>query len=420
MIRKGLRPGFRIALDTGNSGHAYRRVMPFRKSWLAIGILLVFDLIFLIPAVTTFQQAATEWGKFDDLFDLVSALFLTGWLLGWSIAPLLMTTILAMMLFGREVIRVSPGKLELFLGLPGVGVVATYDVTKMRNLCFERPPKKSGKSWRGPHIAFDYAANTGAFGSNLTEFDVSEIKGNIERASGHSIRVGRARPIELEGEWEPEVILAEATPPEPLLAEASISTEPVTITSLSTITLVIANLVPLTGAVFLGWDLGNVMVLYWAESAVIGFFNILKIIVIGRWLALLAGPFFVGHFGAFMAVHFLFIYGIFVQGMQDNSGGDLTEVAAMFVNLWPALAVLFASHAFSFIANFLGRKEYRGRSVQTQMSEPYSRIILMHLVLILGGGLTLVLGEAMPVLFLVIVLKIVADVKAHLKQRSSQ
>ena len=109
MIRKGLRPRLRPALGLPDDLGGFRKVMPFRRSWLAIGILAAFDIAFLIPAVMTFQQAAAEWGKFDDLFDLVSALFLTAWLIGWSIGPLLMTFILALLLFGREVIRVRPG-----------------------------------------------------------------------------------------------------------------------------------------------------------------------------------------------------------------------------------------------------------------------------------------------------------------------
>ena len=119
-----------------------------------------------------------------------------------------------------------------------------------------------------------------------------------------------------------------------------------------------------------------------------------------------------------MAVHFLFIYALFVQGPEDLSGGDLSEVAHMFASLWPALLVLFASHAFSFYSNFLGRKEYRGGTVQKQMSEPYQRIIFMHLVVIFGGGATLISGESTPVLLIVIGAKIWVDLKAHLKQRS--
>ena len=52
------------------------------------------------------------------------------------------------------------------------------------------------------------------------------------------------------------------------------------------------------------------------------------------------------------------------------------------------------------------------------MSEPYSRIVFMHMVLIFGGGLTLFLGQPAPVLIIVIGLKIYFDIKAHLKQRS--
>ena len=62
------------------------------------------DLIFIIPLVTTIQEAAEQWSKFDSLIDLVGALFLSAWLLGWSIGPLLMTGILVLLLFGREVL----------------------------------------------------------------------------------------------------------------------------------------------------------------------------------------------------------------------------------------------------------------------------------------------------------------------------
>jgi hypothetical protein len=42
----------------------------------------------------------------------------------------------------------------------------------------------------------------------------------------------------------------------------------------------------------------------------------------------------------------------------------------------------------------------------------------MHLVVIFGGGLTLMLGESTLVLMIVIVLKIWVDLRAHLKQRT--
>jgi hypothetical protein len=184
---------------------------------------------------------------------------------------------------------------------------------------------------------------------------------------------------------------------------------------------VAANFAVLAGAVFYGWDLGMVMLLYWAESAIIGVFNLCKIVVIGRWAALLAAPFFAGHFGGFMAVHFLFLYALFIEGPAGFSGGtDLAEVAALFAGLWPALAILFFSHAFSFFRNFLGRKEYAERTVSYQMHEPYSRVIFMHLVLIFGGGLVMMLGDSEPVLLGIIVLKTAVDVWSHMRERKAR
>lgn len=417
MIRKGLRPRFRLGTNLAERAGRRKTLWRFRRSWVAITILAVMDAIFLVPAVTTFIQASDGWARFDSLFDLAFTVFLSAWLLGWSMAPLIMTLILVLMLLGRESLRVRPGVVELTVGLPFIGLAAVYDVSKMRNLRLENPPKKSGKSWRGQHFVFDYGANPVTFGSDVRDAELEDVRSLIETAGGTRIRSGDALPAETEELWEPEVV--EVAPAAPESAEAD--TEPVTATSASTLALVAANLVPVAGTLFLGWNLSDVLVLYWAESAVIGFFNIGKIILISRWGALFSVPFFVGHFGGFMAVHFLFIYTIFVKGLNgmNDGGGDLGDVAALFVTLWPALAALFLSHAYSFFTNFVGRGEYRRRTVKDQMGEPYGRIIFMQLVLILGGGLSMIIGQTTPVLLAVIALKIYFDVRAHVKEHKA-
>ena len=417
IIRKGLRPRIRVAFDRPVAMGEFRRALPFRRSWIAIALIAAFDLIFLVPAIMTFREAANAWGAFDDLFDLVGALFLSAWLLGWSFAPLALTLLLLLTLFGREVISAAPGVFRLFVGLPGVGAAAEYDVAGMRNLRIETPPPKSSRSWRGVHLAFDYGANTIRAGSDLDAAELGAIRHAIESASGTTIRNGDATPEELEATGKTRhAAKQQAALAAPQAGPTRIG-EPVTLTSASTLALIVANLVPLIGAAFFGWKLSDVMVLYWAESAVIGLFNICKIAVVGRWLALVAAPFFLSHFGAFMAVHFLFLYGFFIQGPGDGSGGDLVDVLRVFTELWPVLVVLFVSHALSFFMNFLGRGEYRERTLENLMSEPYSRIVFMHLVLILGGGLTLILGESTPVLLLAIAAKTGIDVRAHLAQR---
>jgi len=245
--------------------------------------------------------------------------------------------------------------------------------------------------------------------------ELGEVESGIEMASGKSIRRGDATEQELEAEWvEPPVKAPVSALVEPVVADP-----PKNPFTPSILLLIAANLVPLAGTAFFGWRLSDVMVLYWAESAVIGLFNVLKIVKIGGWPGLFAAIFFLGHFGGFMAVHFLFIYGIFVEGfVGDGPSGSLSEVFGLFVALWPALLALFVSHAYSYFSNFLGRREYQSHTVKDQMSDPYSRIVFMHLVLIFGGGLALVLGEPTLVIIGVILLKIVFDVRAHLKQHS--
>jgi putative flippase GtrA len=416
MKRKGTKPTLKFGFDLPPAQGEYRKVMPFNRSWLAIAILVAMDVIFLWPAITTFNQAVREWGHYDSLFDLVAAAFLSAWLLGWVIAPIIMTGILVLLLFGREVIKASPGVVEIFFGIPLIGLTARYDVAKMRNLRFERPLKKSGTAWRGTHLLFDYGANTVAFGSSVDGDEKAEVREQLEVATGARIRRGEALAGEIENLWEPE----KEVPPMLTPVVAGPANEAVKLTSASSLVLVAANLIPIAGSVFLDWRLADVMVLYWAESAIIGFFNVLKIAVVGRSMALLSGPFFVGHFGAFMAVHFLFLYHIFIQPQptQVASSDELAVVANLFLVLWPALLALFISHAVSFLTNFIGRREYVNRTVNKQMSEPYGRIVFMHLVLIFGGGLTMILGGSTLVLLIVILLKIVFDVKAHLKQHA--
>ena len=46
--------------------------------------------------------------------------------------------------------------------------------------------------------------------------------------------------------------------------------------SLSVLSLVGANLVPLLGVLLLDWDAAVIVLLYWTENVVIGFYNILR------------------------------------------------------------------------------------------------------------------------------------------------
>ena len=56
--------------------------------------------------------------------------------------------------------------------------------------------------------------------------------------------------------------------------------------------------------------------------------------------------------------------------------------------------------------------------LKAQMSEPYKRIIVMHVTLIIGGFLTMLLRSPEAVLLLLIALKTAADLCAHRKEHA--
>jgi hypothetical protein len=185
--------------------------------------------------------------------------------------------------------------------------------------------------------------------------------------------------------------------------------------------LIVANLVPLVGVLFFDWSLFTVMFCFWLESAVVGFLNIFKMVIVANILSIIMVPFFIVHFGGFMSGHLIFIFALFSPDEMSFSGffppPDL--LTSQIMNVWPAFLGICLSHGISFFYNFIGKKEFRRSTPEKQMMAPYGRIILMHVTIIFGGWLVLALGAPVLALVLLIVLKIVSDVRAHHKEHSA-
>jgi len=195
--------------------------------------------------------------------------------------------------------------------------------------------------------------------------------------------------------------------------------------------LVAANLVPIVGIVVLDWTLLNVMLLFWAESAIIGGFNIAKMVKIDPTKGIPLSAFFTVHFGGFMLGHAAFILSFFdpaspFQGLYNQDWGVLTaapvqqagwfgveNIPAYLAPLWPGLTSLVVSHGYSFKVNFLDGKEHEHVTLDEQMMAPYKRIFLMQFTLIAGGWIMMTLNAPMLIVILLILLKIGADLHAH-------
>ncbi len=185
----------------------------------------------------------------------------------------------------------------------------------------------------------------------------------------------------------------------------------------STVSLLLFNLFPLIGVLFFSWDIAGVMLLYWSENIVIGFFNVLKLRKAegtsrpgGRASIHKISPatgkfgeilFFIFHYGMFTAVHGVFVLALF--GTPEAGWGGIALAAFH----------LFLSHGVSFRRNFIRGGEYKTADRNRLFFQPYKRIVVMHLTILIGGGIAKVIGAPPLALIVMIALKMYIDQRAH-------
>ena len=203
--------------------------------------------------------------------------------------------------------------------------------------------------------------------------------------------------------------------------------------------LLAANAVLLVGVLFLGWDARFIIVVYWTENVVIGFYSILKIALcrvdepvanIGKVFLI---PFFVVHYGGFCAVHGAFVLAL-THGMGDTPSifpdeawwGPFIFVQLLFGVIrqlmasaggklvWP-VAGLMISHGISFVQNYLVGGEYLRTDTRRLMQAPYGRIVLLHIAILAAGAPVVMLGSPLPLAVLLVILKVFLDIKLHKK-----
>lgn len=195
--------------------------------------------------------------------------------------------------------------------------------------------------------------------------------------------------------------------------------------------LVLANLIPLFGVLYLDWDVGSIVVLYWLENLVIGGYTILKMLITGKSGALFNVLFFIVHYGGFCAVHGLFVLQLTAFGtdtpeaLSETSWPGPLVLVEMFLNLmrqllaaapehviWVIIAMVL-SHGVSFALNFIGQGEYKSSRVHQLMTAPYKRIAVLHIAIIAGAFLVKQLGSPLGLLLALVALKIGLDIMLH-------
>lgn len=182
--------------------------------------------------------------------------------------------------------------------------------------------------------------------------------------------------------------------------------------------LIALNMIPLLGVLLWQWDIFMVILLFWLENAVIGVFNWLKILgcrgnknnepQLKPWYANLGlSVFFLFHYGFFTSGHGMIILNIFDKGF---SGSPLDVwlwvydwLQSIDQVLWLAIAAMIAYWLFDLIQFWL--HERQTKDVGKQMMEPYSRIVIAHLVLLFGAFVVLKFGFELAIVILLVLVK---------------
>ena len=183
---------------------------------------------------------------------------------------------------------------------------------------------------------------------------------------------------------------------------------------------------PLVGVLFFGWSVYATLLLFWVENVIVGVFNILRMLAARpdnqlAWAAkVVMIPFFTFHYGMFVMVHGIFVLQLF--GGVHTRGFPTPAMfweAVRVAGIAPAAWGLALSHAVSFGFNYIGAGQYKTASLPMLMARPYGRVMVLHVVILLGGFLVMALGSPTLPLALLVVLKTGMDLRGHLREHSA-
>lgn len=179
----------------------------------------------------------------------------------------------------------------------------------------------------------------------------------------------------------------------------------------------------------------SVLFLYWAECAVIGVLNVVKLyylppISMGaseyaalspgwKLAAKSMGP------GAFFLLYGFFVFvvwGMLAQlGQHEMQGKGVRhyDMAHHLAGFWFPVLLIAAAHVASFFRNFLGKREYVGVSFEDQMQRPFKRVIVMFLIIF--GAVAVIIVTGLPDIGLVVFIPfmLIASLEAHFRERTA-
>lgn len=196
--------------------------------------------------------------------------------------------------------------------------------------------------------------------------------------------------------------------------------------AVSDIALIASNAVPLFGVLVAHWAVFPIILLYWCENVVIGAMNVVKMGIAYPqqpvlWLVkVFLIPFFCVHYGLFTGVHGVFVFSLFGGPHYSHVSWPTMPIVLSAIRdagIGWAIISLVGSHLVSFVWNFLIGGEFRRVLPIQLMSQPYARVVVLHVTLIFGGIAVMAIGAPVAALAVLVVVKTAVDLAAHRRER---
>ena len=171
----------------------------------------------------------------------------------------------------------------------------------------------------------------------------------------------------------------------------------------SLVGLMVANLLPVVGILWWGWSAFEIVLAYVLETVVVGVFTLLRMVSarLDRSTAMLLGPFFVVHYGMFVAIQSVFLF---------MSAEDTSMDWERLDPLWMVVGFTL-SHGQSFLLHYLWGGLYKVRAPKDEMVRPYVRVVIQQFAAIYG--FSLLSDGAMGAALIIVILKTGIDALQH-------
>ena len=140
--------------------------------------------------------------------------------------------------------------------------------------------------------------------------------------------------------------------------------------SLSMFLILFGNIAPLIGVLFFDWNIGNVVILYWVENLVIGFWTLIKMLTargssghpVALGATLFMCVFFTVHYGMFCMGHGTFI--TVILGDSSAGGGFFPFESMLRGNLITTgvligTGLLFINYGISYATDYILTGDYK-------------------------------------------------------------